>query len=200
MKRYIDVYSASSLIGFSYEDLLQIANIYAQAEENWSHSTKRLLLHKNESSDSLLPALKTQIDLFVNFQTMVAELARSKWTEFNLKMMGIGFGIMLVSLLIHFFSIKRVARQHGASFTSCGDSGISFGLIVACFVVVIRASSFLSNSYICKLSVSEFALLYHCMFRLYADICNRFSFYCGNLGISGRRKSCKFSFGYNWHC
>lgn len=148
VKRYIDVYSASSLIGFSYEDLLQIANIYAQAEENWSHSTKRLLLHKNESSDSLLPALKMQIDLFVNFQTMVAELARSKWTEFNLKMMGIGFGIMLVSLLIHFFSIKRVARQHGASFTSCGDSGISFGLIVACFVVVIRASSFLSNSYI----------------------------------------------------
>jgi phosphatidylinositol glycan class O len=159
VKRYIDVYSASSVIGFSHEDLLQIADIYAQAEENWSHSTKRLLLQKNECSDSLLPALKMQIDLFVNFQTSVAELARSKWTEFNLNMMGIGFGIMLVSLLIHFFSIKRVTRQHGASVTSCEDSGISFGLIVACFVVVIRASSFLSNSYICKLSVSEFALL-----------------------------------------
>ncbi|XP_050271898.1 uncharacterized protein LOC126715366 [Quercus robur] len=147
VKRYVDVYSASSVIGFSHEDLLQIADVYAQAEENWSH-TKKSLLDKNECCDSLLPALKRQIDLYVNFLTSVAELARSKWTEFNLNMMGIGFGIMLVSLLIHFLAIKRVNKQYGASFTSRGDSGISFGLICACFVVIIRASSFLSNSYI----------------------------------------------------
>ncbi|XP_075651995.1 uncharacterized protein LOC142622418 isoform X1 [Castanea sativa] len=146
VKRYIDVYSASSVIGFSHEDLLQIADIYAQAEENWSH-TKKSLLDKNECCDSL-PVLKRQIDLYVNFLTSVAELARSKWTEFNLNMMGIGFGIMLVSLLVHFLAIKRVNKQYGASFTSCGDSGISFGLICACFVVIIRASSFLSNSFI----------------------------------------------------
>ncbi|GMY19308.1 GPI ethanolamine phosphate transferase 2 [Fagus crenata] len=148
VKRYVDVYSASSVIGFSHEDLLQIADIYAQAEENWTHKMK-LLLHKNEcDDDSLLPALNRQIDLYVNFLTSVAELARSKWTEFNLKMMGIGFGIMLISLLIHIVAIKRVNKQYGASFTSCGDSGISFGLICACFAVVIRAGSFLSNSYI----------------------------------------------------
>ncbi|KAF3942601.1 hypothetical protein CMV_030756, partial [Castanea mollissima] len=146
VKRYIDVYSASSVIGFSHEDLLQIADIYAQAEENWSH-TKKSLLDKNECCDSL-PVLKRQIDLYVNFLTSVAELARSKWTEFNLNMMGIGFGIMLVSLLVHFLAIKRVNKQYGASFTSHGDSGISFGLICACFVVIIRASSFLSNSFI----------------------------------------------------
>jgi phosphatidylinositol glycan class O len=159
VKRYVDVYSASSVIGFSHEDLLQIADIYAQAEENWTHKMK-LLLHKNEcDDDSLLPALNRQIDLYVNFLTSVAELARSKWTEFNLKMMGIGFGIMLISLLIHIVAIKRVNKQYGASFTSCGDSGISLGLICACFAVVIRAGSFLSNSYICKLAVSDFSWL-----------------------------------------
>lgn len=164
MKRYVDVYSASSVIGFSHEDLLQIADIYSQAEENWSH-TKKSLLDKNECCDSL-PILKRQIDLYVNFLTSVAELARSKWTEFNLNMMGIGFGIMLISLLVHFLSIKRVSKQYGASFTSRGDSGISFGLVCACFVVIIRASSFLSNSFICKLHVSDFSWLYGCTFHL----------------------------------
>ncbi len=75
MKRYVDVYSASSVIGFSYEDLLQIADIYAQAEENWSR-TRKFLLHKNECCDSLLPALKKQIDLYVNFLTSIADLAK----------------------------------------------------------------------------------------------------------------------------
>ncbi|KAG2713259.1 hypothetical protein I3760_04G168800 [Carya illinoinensis] len=166
VKRYIDVYSASSLIGFSHEDLLQIADVYAQAERSWSNTTKKLFLHQNECSDSLLPSLKMQIDLYVNFLTSVAELARSKWTEFNLKMMGTGFGIMLVSLLIHLLSIKWVAKQYGASFT-CGDSGISLGLIVACFVVVIRASSFLSNSYILEEGkVANFLLATTGIFKL----------------------------------
>lgn len=164
MKRYIDVYSASSLIGFSHEDLLQIADVYAQAEKSWSNTTKKLFLHQNECSDSLLPALEMQTDLYINFLTSVAELARSKWTEFNLKMMGIGFGIMLVSLLIHLLSIKWVAKQCGALFTG-RDSGILFGLIVACFVVVIRASSFLSNSYICEFSVAEYLLSYGSTFH-----------------------------------
>ncbi|XP_041007365.1 GPI ethanolamine phosphate transferase 3 isoform X2 [Juglans microcarpa x Juglans regia] len=166
VKRYIDVYSASSLIGFSHEDLLQIADVYAQAEKSWSNTTKKLFLDQNECSDSLLPALKMQVDLYVNFLTSVAELARSKWTEFNLKMMGTGFGIMLVSLLIHLLSIKWVAKQYGASFT-CGDSGISLGLIVACFVVVIRASSFLSNSYILEEGkVANFLLATTGIFKL----------------------------------
>lgn len=148
VKRYIDVYSASSVIGFSDEDLSHIANIYAQAEDSWLHTTKKLLLNENECSQSLSSALKRQMDLYFNFLASVAELARSKWTEFNLKMMGIGFGIMLISLIFHFLAIKRVNKQCDVSFTSCGDSGISFGPVFACFVVAIRASSFLSNSYI----------------------------------------------------
>ncbi|XP_061989871.1 uncharacterized protein LOC133708427 [Rosa rugosa] len=148
VKRYIDIYSASSVIGFSHEDLLHIGNIYAKAEERWSHTTKKLLLHKKESCNELLPALKRQIEEYSAFLASVAELARSKWTEFNLKLMGAGLGIMVVSLIIHFLAIKKVKEQYGFSFTSSGDSGISLGLIFACFVGVIRACSFLSNSFI----------------------------------------------------
>lgn len=123
--------------------------MYAKAEEKWSHTTQKLL-HKKDSQNELLPALRRQIDLYSEFLASVAELARSKWTEFNLKLMGTGLGIMLISLLIHFLAIKKVKEQYGFSFTSSGDSGISFGLIFSCFMVVIRACSFLSNSFICK--------------------------------------------------
>ncbi|BBG93726.1 Alkaline-phosphatase-like family protein [Prunus dulcis] len=112
VKRYIDIYSASSVIGFSNEDLLRIASMYAKAEEKWSHATQKLLLHKKESHNELLPALRRQIDLYSEFLASVAELARSKWTEFNLKMMGTGLGIMLISLLIHFLAIKKVKEQY----------------------------------------------------------------------------------------
>ncbi|CAL2230489.1 unnamed protein product [Prunus armeniaca] len=155
VKRYIDIYSASSIIGFSNEDLLHIASMYAKAEEKWMHTTQKLLLHKKESHNELLPALRRQIDLYSEFLASVAELACSKWTEFNLKMMGTGLGIMLISLLIHFLAIKNVKEQYGFSFTSSGDSGISFGLIFSCFMVVIRACSFLSNSFICNLRAVE---------------------------------------------
>ncbi|CAB4286372.1 unnamed protein product [Prunus armeniaca] len=85
--------------------------MYAKAEEKWSHTTQKLLLHKKESHNELLPALRRQIDLYSEFLASVAELARSKWTEFNLKMMGTGLGIMLISLLIHFLAIKKVKEQ-----------------------------------------------------------------------------------------
>ncbi|XP_057979081.1 GPI ethanolamine phosphate transferase 3 isoform X2 [Malania oleifera] len=148
VKRYVDVYSASSLIGFSAEDMSHIADLYAQADENWSHITMNLSLYKNEGHHFLLPALKRQIDLYSNFLAHVADLARSKWTEFNIKMMATGFGIMLISLLLHFLVIKRMNQQYGVSLMFCGQSGISFNLIFSCFVVAIRAISFLSNSYI----------------------------------------------------
>lgn len=152
MKRYIDVYSASSVIGFSSEDLLHISNAYVQAEQNWANSTKNLLLHRNERSHTLLPALTRQIDFYFSFLSNVSELARSKWTEFNLKLMGIGLGTMLISLFIIFLAIQRVNNLYTTSLLSPGGSGISFELIFAFFVVAIRACSFLSNSFICKFS------------------------------------------------
>lgn len=149
VKRYIDVYSASSIIGFSSEDIMRITDIYAQAEESWLHTIKNLLLDKNESCNTMLP-IKRQIDAYSNFLASVAELARSKWTEFDLKMMGVGLGIMLITLVIQFLGIKRMNKTRGVNFPSPGDSWTSFGLIFSIFIVMIRACSFLSNSYICK--------------------------------------------------
>ncbi|KAK8589694.1 hypothetical protein V6N12_024085 [Hibiscus sabdariffa] len=84
VKRYIDVYSASSVIGFSSEDLFHISDLYAKAKD----SRLNLSFNKNESSNTSLPFLKKQIVAYFEFLSYVAELARSKWTEFNLKMMG----------------------------------------------------------------------------------------------------------------
>ncbi|KAJ0100859.1 hypothetical protein Patl1_05660 [Pistacia atlantica] len=89
VKRYIDVYSASSVIGFSRDDLLHISDLYAQAEKNRSCCSKKLLSNRDEICNSLLPYLKRQIDAYSNFLLSVANLARCKWTEFNLEMMGI---------------------------------------------------------------------------------------------------------------
>lgn len=152
VKRYIDVYSNSSVIGFSSEDLLHIADMYAQAEENRSHTLKELLLSKNESSPTSLSALKRPIDAYLGFLASVAELARSKWTEFNLKLMGIGLSIMLVSLCFQFVALGRVNKPCGVTCPSLGGSELSLGLILSIFIVTIRACSFLSNSYIRKFS------------------------------------------------
>lgn len=138
VKRYIDVYTASSVIGFSIDDLKHVEEMYAQAM-NWSDSLQDM---------ASFAALKKQIDLYSNFLASVAELARTKFTEFNLKMMGIGFGILLTSILIHLLVIKRVDSIYIANFPFHKTSTFSFGLIVSCTIVAARACSFLSNSYI----------------------------------------------------
>ncbi|GAV85690.1 Phosphodiest domain-containing protein [Cephalotus follicularis] len=148
VKRYIDVYSASSVIGFSSDDLLLVSNLYAQAEKNWSHISENWSLNKNENYNASLPVLSRQIDAYFDFLSSVADLARSKWTEFNIEMMSIGVGIMLISLFIHVFAMGRLNKKYGSYVPSSGDIGISFRFIFSCFVVVTRACSFLSNSYI----------------------------------------------------
>ena len=153
MKRYIDVYSASSVIGFSREDLSHIADLYTQAADKWSYTTKNFFIYKNESCNTVLPDLKRQIAAYSNFLSSVAELARSKWTEFNLKIMAIGFGIMLLSIFIHILAITEVKKKNGISFSPSQDSGTPFRLLFACFMVALRAFSFFSNSYICKFHV-----------------------------------------------
>ncbi|CAM8935128.1 unnamed protein product [Rhodiola kirilowii] len=90
VKRYIDVYSAASVDGFSSEDMMHIADDYAQAQRRWSQTVKILQSHKNKSCHISLPTLQGQIDAYSRFLDGVAELARSKWTEFNMKMMGVG--------------------------------------------------------------------------------------------------------------
>ncbi|KAH9726380.1 GPI ethanolamine phosphate transferase 3 [Citrus sinensis] len=165
VKRYIDIYSASSVIGFSSEDLLHISDMYAQAEENWSCSSENLLLFKDESCYSSLP-LKRKIDAYFKFLLNVAELARSKWTEFDLKMMGIGFVIILISLPIYFLAMMTKS-VNGFSPLLFGDSEVFVKLVFALFMVVIRACSFLSNSYILEEGkVASFLLATTAMFKL----------------------------------
>ena len=126
MKKYIDVYSASSIIGFSSEDLSDISDLYARADENWSR-VKDLLLHKNESWDSLVPAFTRQIDSYLDFLLDVVELARSKWTEFNMKLMGVGLGIMIASLFYIFIAIRGVIKA--IVVPTSGDTEFSFTLL-----------------------------------------------------------------------
>ncbi|KAL2338851.1 hypothetical protein Fmac_013297 [Flemingia macrophylla] len=148
VKRYVDAYSASSAVGFSDDDLSRIASAYAQAENHWSHFTKKLLLDIQNDSDTLVPALKRQIDAYFKFLTTVSELARSKWTEFDLKMMGTGIGILLISLVFQFFTILRANKQYGETLSSSGDSWVITSSSFTFFLLGIRACSFLSNSYI----------------------------------------------------
>ncbi|KAL4573203.1 hypothetical protein LXL04_020002 [Taraxacum kok-saghyz] len=136
VKRYIDVYTASSVIGFSIDDLKHVQDMYDQAL-----NCSDLFLHD-------VASLKNQIHLYSNFLASVAELARTKFTEFNLGMMGIGFGILLMSIFGHLLVIVRVDGMYKDVFAPNGTSGVSFGLIVSCVVVAARACSFLSNSYI----------------------------------------------------
>ncbi|KAL9325757.1 hypothetical protein ACSQ67_006402 [Phaseolus vulgaris] len=148
VKRYVDAYSASSAVGFSHDEFSRIASIYAQAENHWSHSTKKILLDRQNNSDTSVSALKKQIDEYFKFLTAVTELARSKWTEFDLNMMGIGIGIMLISLIFQVFTVLRTTKEHDVTLSSSGGSWIVNGSILTIFLLAIRAFSFLSNSYI----------------------------------------------------
>lgn len=159
VKRYIDIYLASSLIGFSSEDISRIRYMYTKAERTLTQ-IKDMASHKSKSNDLSPSVLKSQINTYFNFLTSVAELARSKWTEFNLPMMFVGLGMMLMSLFAHIFAINWLSEARGVSFNPCGNSKISLGLLFASFIVMTRMLSLFSNSYIRKflsllLSASE---------------------------------------------
>ncbi|XP_027164375.1 GPI ethanolamine phosphate transferase 3-like isoform X2 [Coffea eugenioides] len=148
VKRYMDVYSASSTIGFSQKDLLHVSELYTRAQEMWSQNIKSSLLCNTKSCNTLSSAIMNQIDAYSDFLATVAGLARSKWTEFNIRIMSIGLCLMVASLFTHVYAIKRLDNLFGLYFTHHGNSGISFMAVFAYTIVLIRASSFLSNSYI----------------------------------------------------
>lgn len=145
MKKYIDVYSSLSLIGFSEKDLLHVSELYSEAQELWS------ITSRNISGASVpLPLVKQQLDAYSKFLESVAALARSNWTEFNLKMMGVGFCLMLSSFYLHVFLIRRLDKLCGLhSFLSDYFKNL-FGANLASILILIRAWSFLSNSFIRK--------------------------------------------------
>ncbi|CAH2072540.1 unnamed protein product [Thlaspi arvense] len=143
VKRYIDVYSNSSVVGFSSDDMSRISDLYSAAEQSWSKSVKHILMDSNGDENSTkISALKDQIAAYLSFFSSVVELARSKWTEFNLNLMITGFAILVISLIL-----QSLAIFHGDK-TYAVDSWLSTGAAFTLFIVLIRASSFLSNSYI----------------------------------------------------
>ncbi|KAF6163478.1 hypothetical protein GIB67_029327 [Kingdonia uniflora] len=148
VKKYIDVYSASSIIGFPSEDLLHVENMYAQAQVNWSNTVQNCFLSENENCNTSFTGLRDQINAYSNFLASVAELARSKWTEFDLPMMYVGLGIMILSLFVHLVVIIRANKFCQISYPYSGYPEISLRLTSAIFLVAIRGCSFLSNSYI----------------------------------------------------
>lgn len=142
------MYSASSVIGFPSEDLLHVTNMYSLAQDKWLLDVKGSMSNMNESSASLL-AIKRQIDMYVQFLDSVVGLARSKWTEFNLKLMVVGLSIIFLSLIVQIVSIKRAGQFYESSLSAKFPQA-SVALVFSVFAVIIRACSFLSNSYICK--------------------------------------------------
>ncbi|KAI4369473.1 hypothetical protein MLD38_017910 [Melastoma candidum] len=148
VKRYIDIYSASSMIGFSSVDVSLLSNAYVKAQKMFLKAMNALA-SQSDPGDTIVTHLKSSIDAHAEFLAQVSELARSKWTEFNLGMMGFGLGIMLLSLLFQYFAIRRVIKLFGTtSYKVSGGCGISFGSLFACFLVAIHAMSLLSNSYL----------------------------------------------------
>lgn len=145
MKRYIDVYSSLSLIGFSEKDLLHVSELYSEAQELWSTTSRNISQGTTESY-----LVKRQLDAYSMFLESVAALARSNWTEFNLKMMGIGFCIMLSSIYLHVFLIRRLDKLCGLRSILSDYFNNFFGANLASIVILMRAWSFLSNSFIRK--------------------------------------------------
>uniref|UniRef100_A0A0E0B8C5 Uncharacterized protein n=2 Tax=Oryza glumipatula TaxID=40148 RepID=A0A0E0B8C5_9ORYZ len=119
VKRYIDRYSATSVIGFRAEDLNHVADLYSKAQANWSSVLRSTCPLETSSQDELKEcankectssALRLQIDAYSDFLESFAKLARSAWTEFDLWLMGIGLSVMILSVSTQALAEGRVAN------------------------------------------------------------------------------------------
>ncbi|VAI28620.1 unnamed protein product [Triticum turgidum subsp. durum] len=103
VKRYIDQYSGSSIIGFSAEYLHHVEELYSKAQANWSEVLKSTCPSETakgeEFKESASSALQLQIDAYSSFLESFAKLARSAWTEFDLWLMGTGLLLMILSVI-----------------------------------------------------------------------------------------------------
>lgn len=186
MKRYIDLYSATSIIGFSADDLHFVTDLYERALANCSSNTKASCLFgtgvPKEIQDYSVSVLQSQIDAYSHFLESVAKLARSAWTEFDLLLMGIGLGILLLSIIIHILAATWVHILFQSYLKEQGIPGLSYRYFLAFLLVAIRAASFLSNSYICEfvyifvfllvqsfMTSSEWPISYHFFMKLVAE-------------------------------
>ncbi|CAN6441119.1 unnamed protein product [Victoria cruziana] len=117
VKRYIDQYAASSILRFPSEDLLRLAESYSEAHSNWSnilHNDCPLKIDPLSQNCDYINILLGQISAYSKFLGEVAELARSKWTQFDIKLMSVGLCILLASLLVQIFSIENTKMTNSS--------------------------------------------------------------------------------------
>ncbi|XP_039146772.1 LOW QUALITY PROTEIN: GPI ethanolamine phosphate transferase 3-like [Dioscorea cayenensis subsp. rotundata] len=139
VNRYIDMYTSTAVIGLPSEDLRHLRELYTQAQTNLQNSI---------SSTCSESTLQRQIDAYSDYLGSVAKLARSAWTEFNLILMFAGLCVMILSIFVQIFFILRVNNLLELNYLVSGITSSPFRLASALALVVIRAASFLSNSYI----------------------------------------------------
>ncbi|KAE8771563.1 GPI ethanolamine phosphate transferase 3 [Hordeum vulgare] len=177
VKRYIDQYSGSSIIGFSAEYLHHVAELYSKAQANWSEVLKSTCPSETakgeEFKESASSALQLQIDAYSSFLESFAKLARSAWTEFDLWLMGTGLLLMILSVITHAYILVRLNAVYQPSDQECASSRIITKLSFAFTLVMIRAASLLSNSYImAEGRVTNFLLATSCIAGVWSSAVN----------------------------
>lgn len=114
VKRYIDLYSKSSIIGFSPEDLVQLEDIYAQSQATFSSVREEQSSSEdcfdNGKCEMKISILQRQIDAYYKYLEATAELARSKWTQFGLKTMIFGLVLLILSVAVHLTALSSVGK------------------------------------------------------------------------------------------
>ncbi|KQJ86447.1 hypothetical protein BRADI_4g05550v3 [Brachypodium distachyon] len=167
VKRYIDQYSGSSIIGFSAEYLHHVAELYSKAQANWSvalRSTCPSETAEEEFKASSSSPLQLQIDAYSDFLESFAKLARSAWTEFDLWSMGIGLLLMILSVITQACVLVKLNTICQPSDQESTSSRAIPKLSFAFMLVAIRAASILSNSYIlAEGRVANFLLATSCI-------------------------------------
>ncbi|XP_066311689.1 uncharacterized protein [Miscanthus floridulus] len=174
VKRYIDQYSATSVIGFPLEDLQHITDLYSRAQENWSASLITTCSSETGSQEKVGgkgSVLLQQIDAYNDFLQSFAKLARSAWTEFDLWSMGVGLLLMILSVIIQASTLVNMNTISQSSDQKSSGSRIIPRFSLAFALVVIRAASFLSNSYIlAEGRVANFLLATSCITSVWHSV------------------------------
>lgn len=151
VKRYIDQYSATSVIGFPSEDLQHMMDLYSRAQKNRSASLTTTCSSETGSQEKLegkSSVLQQQIEAYTDFLQSFAKLARFAWTEFDLWSMGAGLLLMILSVIIQACTLVNLNTACQPKDQKNASSSIISKLFFAFALVAIRAASFLSNSYI----------------------------------------------------
>ncbi|XP_059075595.1 uncharacterized protein LOC131074124 isoform X2 [Cryptomeria japonica] len=114
VKRYIDAYSASSIIGFSPEDLTILEDIYNRSQATFLNFEEQQSSSKDEFDNGncklKMSGYQKQIDAYSEYLEVTAQLARAKWTQFGIKAMIIGFLLLLLSFIVHLTAALRLGK------------------------------------------------------------------------------------------